>query len=246
MRLALGLGTRPASSGQPSATSNPAPASHDSVRQRRRFAQDGDVPVVILHRGRENEAGGENKLAALTADLREERNARLKSERALDEANVIISSLKTKLKHAEMTLEEKLLHENEARVQWDALLAAERDGRQQAEARAAEAALALSMLERKLEAAAKAAPIEPAAVEPAAAPSAPDLFGETERSAATPKRRVSKKASVSPQPDKVVAAAATDQAPQQTDDDEDQPIEWWLPSFRAARKTPARRKRAAS
>ena len=121
MRLALGLGTRPASSGQPSATSNPAPASHDSVRQRRRFAQDGDVPVVILHRGRENEAGGENKLAALTADLREERNARLKSERALDEANVIISSLKTKLKHAEMTLEEKLLHENEARVQWDAL-----------------------------------------------------------------------------------------------------------------------------
>ena len=258
MRLALGLGTRPAGSGQPSATSSAPQASHDSVRQRRRFAQDGDVPVVMLHRGRDNDAGGENKLAALTADLREERSARQKSERVLDEANVLISSLKTKLKHAEMSLEEKLLHEGEARAQWDALLTAEREARQQAETRAAEAALALSMLERKIEAAATQKPVQPVAAEPAALPPA-DLFGDPEASAASPvapKRRWTRKASPEPEPELVVAPAKPQQglrqsvgqpaepAAGQADDEEDKPIEWWLPSFRAARKTPARRKRA--
>ena len=259
MRLALGLGTRPGGSGQPSAPSSAAPASHDSVRQRRRFAQDGDVPVVMLHRGRDNDAGGENKLAALTVDLREERSARQKSERALEEANVLISSLKTKLKHAEMSLEEKLLHEGEARAQWDALLNAEREARQQAETRAAEASLALSMLERKIEAAATTKPVQPVAVEPTALPPA-DLFGGQEASAtlsAAPKRRLTKKASPEPEPEPevVTVSAKRQQEPQQpvgqaavrpaglADDEEDKPIEWWLPSFRAARKTPVRRKR---
>ncbi|WP_419760638.1 hypothetical protein [Acidisoma sp.] len=258
MRLALGLGTRPAGSGQPSsAASGAAPASHDSVRQRRRFAQDGDVPVVMLHRGRDNDAGGENKVAALTADLREERSARQKSERALDEANVLISSLKTKLKHAEMSLEEKSLHEGEARAQWDALLAAEREARQQAETRAAEATLALSMLERKVEAAAAPKPVPAVAAEPAAAPAA-DLFGDTEVSAAAPvpqKRRMTRKPVPEPEVEVVAATVKPQQGRRQVaeqpavepvvpaDDDEDKPIEWWLPSFRAARKTPVRRKR---
>jgi hypothetical protein len=240
MRLALGLGTRPANSGQPSATSGPAQASHDSVRQRRRFAQDGDVPVVILHRGRDGDAGGENKLAAMTGELREERAARLKSERALDEANVLISSLKTKLKHAEMALEEKLLHEVEARAEWDALLVKEREARQQAETSAAEAVLALSMLERKVEAAVRQAPVEPVSAPPRA-----ELFGEAETSSDSPaasKRRMSKRASAAaPKPEQT-----SESAPDLAGDDEDQPIEWWLPSFRAARKIPIRRKRAAS
>jgi hypothetical protein len=243
MRLALGLGTRPANSGQPSATSGPTPASHDSVRQRRRFAQDGDVPVVILHRGRDSDAGGENKLAALTADLREERAARLKSDRALDEANLLIQSLKTKLKHAEMTLDEKLRHESEARAQVDALLVTEREARQQAETRAAEAALALSMLERKIEAAAKSTPVEPVMAEPAA-----DLFGEldTDAAPAAPKRRMSKKVLAEPTQSTVATVAKHEKAPETDDDEADKPIEWWLPSFRATRKTPLRRKRATS
>jgi hypothetical protein len=249
MRLALGLGTRPANSGQPSATSGPTPASHDSVRQRRRFAQDGDVPVVILHRGRDSDAGGENKLAALTADLREERAARLKSDRALDEANLLIQSLKTKLKHAEMTLDEKLRHESEARAQVDALLVTEREARQQAETRAAEAALALSMLERKIEAAARSTPIPPAAAESAVAQPAADLFGEVDTGAAAPaapKRRMSKKVLTGPTQSTVATVAKHEQAPETDDDEADKPIEWWLPSFRAARKTPLRRKRATS
>jgi hypothetical protein len=221
----------------------------------------------MLHRGRDGDAGGENKLAALTADLREERAARLKAERALDEATLLISSLKTKLKHAEMALEEGLSREGEARAQGDALLVTEREARQQAEARAAEAALALSMLERKVEAAARPTPVpplsaEPLSVEPATAPS-PDLFGaeETSASPAAPKRRVSKKTTVLPAPTPVKAApkppraatpgperspdSARESARESDGDGEDKPIEWWLPSFRAARKIPIRRKRPA-
>ena len=244
MRLALGLGTRPANSGQPSATSGPAPASHDAVRQRRRFAQDGDVPVVILHRGRDGEAGGENKLAAMTGELREERAARLKAERALDEANVLISSLKTKIRHAEMALEEKLLHEAEARAQWDALLVTEREARQQAETSAAEATLALSIMERKGEAAVRQTPVEPAAALPRA-----NLFGDAETlsdSPAAPKRRLGKKTIAAVSKPERPSESAEQPASALAGDDEDKPIEWWLPSFRAARKIPIRRKRAAS
>ena len=257
MRLALGLGTRPAHSGQPSPTSGPAPASHDAVRQRRRFAQDGDVPVVMLHRGRDGEAGGENKVAALTADLREERAARLKADRALEEANALISSLRTKLKHSEMALEEKLRGDSEARAHVDALLVAEREARTQAETRAAEATLALSMLERKIEASSKTVPVQPAAAEAVATPPPPDLFGEPDDAAAAPvapRRRMSRKTNVLPKPTTDAAAPMPERSPEQTtkqnakqvEDTEDKPIEWWLPSFRATRKTPIRRKRAAS
>jgi preprotein translocase subunit SecD len=267
MRLALGLGTRPTNSGQPSATSNPAPASHDAVRQRRRFAQDGDVPVVMLHRGRDGDAGGENKLAALTADLREERASRSKVERALEDANALISSLKTKLKHAEMSLEEKLLGDSEARAHWDALLLTEREARQQAETRAADAVLALSMLERKIEAATKlapaqtapvqhapvqhapvqAAPVQAAAVDPIEAPAAPDLFGELDAASPAPtKRRMSRKTAAQPDPDVAQPSPALEQVQEMAEDGNDKPIEWWLPSFRAARKTPSRRKRTVS
>jgi hypothetical protein len=248
MRLALGLGTRPANSGPPTATSSPAPASHDSVRQRRRFAQDGDVPVVILHRSRDTDAGGENKLAALTADLREERAARQKSERALEEANALISSLKTKLKHAEMSLEEKMLSESEAHAQWDALVAAEREARQHAETKAAESALALSLLERKIEAAAKQTPVHPAVVEPAMArPTAFLLTLLTGRlgsgaSSGSPNRSCVGR----PAKSAVAAPPKPAQAAEADEGGEDKPIEWWLPSFRASRKGPARRKRVTS
>jgi hypothetical protein len=263
MRQALGLGTRPSGPSQAAATSGPAPASHDSNRQRRRFAQDGDVPVVMLHRGREGDSAGENKLAALSAEVREERAARLKAERALEEANGLNMALKTKLKHTEMTLEEKLRSESDARAQAETLLATEREARQVAESKAAEAALALSVLERRIDTAVKPAPA-PAPVSPPSMQSppaepppvrlAPDLFGDVnadDAPPAAPKRRMSKKAAARQAALEPTAAAQTAAAqtaapaPETADDEDDKPIEWWLPSFRAARKTPARRKRSA-
>jgi chromosome segregation ATPase len=189
----------------------------------------------MLHRGRDGDAAGENKLAAVTADLREERAARLKFERALEEANTLIQSLRTKLKHTEMSWDEKLRDEREARAQVDALLLTEREARTQAEAKAAEAALALSLLERATPAIAEAVPPP----NPQAEPRAPlDLFEETQaqESAASPvKRRPVKKTKAAPEPS----------LPLEVESDEEQPIEWWLPSFRATRGTPARKKRAA-
>jgi hypothetical protein len=237
MRQALGLGSRPAATGHGGSPTSSNTTSHDPARQRRRFAQDGEVPVVILHRGRDGDAAGENKLAALTADLREERAARLKSERALEEANALIQSLRTKLKHTEMTWDEKLRDEREARAQVDALLLAERAGREQAEVRAAEAALALSLLERAAPAIAE--PVAPPPSPQAEAPLLRDLFEDArapDAAVSAAKGRAVKKTKATPEPS----------LPLNGETDEEQPIEWWLPSFRAARGTPARKKRITS
>jgi hypothetical protein len=238
MRLALGLGSRPAAPGHGASPTSSSPTSHDPARQRRRFAQDGEVPVVMLHRGRDGDASGENKVAALTADLREERSARLKSERALEEANALIQSLRTKLKHTEMTWDEKLRDEREARARVDALLLTEREARAQAEVKAAEAALALSVLER---AAPPVPPVTQAAPPPpipeAEVPASRDLFEDAaapDAAASLPRRRAARKTKAAPEPSLPLAVES----------DDEQPIEWWLPSFRAARGAPARKKRA--
>jgi hypothetical protein len=238
MRLALGLGTRPTAPGHGASPTNSSPTSHDPARQRRRFAQDGEVPVVMLHRGRDGDAASENKVAALTADLREERASRVKSERALEEANALIQSLRTKLKHTEMTCDEKLRDEREARAQVDALLLAEREGRAEAEVKAAEAILALSMLERAAAAVPEAVPPPPPPSHQAGAPAALDLFSDAqalESAAGAPTRRAAKRTKAAPEPI----------LPPEVETDNEQPIEWWLPSFRAARATTARKKRTS-
>ncbi|MBW4022270.1 MAG: hypothetical protein HIU92_03895 [Proteobacteria bacterium] len=254
MRLALGLGTRPAAgNGGSGGPANPPQTSHDPSRQRRRFAQDGDVPVVMLHRSREGDAGGENRLAALTAELREERAARAKAERALEENHALVNSLRTKLKHAEMTLEDRLRADHDTRAQFDELLTHEREARQRAETRAAEAELALSLRDRQPEtpepAARRATPAKRDLFEEIALPEillenvvSEPATGSVASGAAAPKRRGRKpKAAATAKADPLpgTASAAGD------DESGDQPIEWWLPSFRAGRKAPARRKRTA-
>lgn len=281
MRLALGLtgSGRPASAGQGSTSQNhgaqqgPSHA-HDASRpQRRRFAQDGDVPVVMLSRGRDTEAGGENRVHALSLELREERSGRIKAERALDEANLSIQSLKTKLAHAEMAFEERLREEREARSKQEVLRTADLAARQLAEKKEAEAALAVSILERRLSeleteaAEAKAALASATAAAAAIASAKTDLFGATEAEVPARKTRVSRRAGASLlEPEVEVAAAAEPQGkrsisakvaksvslraakktaplPETEPTGDDQPIEWWLPSFRAARTTGAERKR---
>lgn len=245
MRLALGLDTRPGSNGQSKSGSShgapPSPSSHDSARPRRRFAQDGDVPVVILGRSRDSETGGEGRFAALTAELRDEKAARNRADRALDEANISIQSLKTKLAHLEIAFEERLRDERAVSAQSDAQRLAEQEARARAETRAAETALALSIAERRI------AELE-AAITAAAAQPKTDLFGaaETPKPARRQGRRKTETvdrgsdsdcATLVETPVAVIAKAEVDA------ETEEQPIEWWLPSFRAQRNATASRKR---
>jgi hypothetical protein len=261
MRLALGLsGTaRPASSAHGVASNSAPPSgtsSHDTPRARRRFAQDGDVPVVMLGRSRDSEVIGESRVATLTAELRDERNSRTKAERALDEANLAIQSLKTKLAHTEMAFEEKLRGEQEGRAQIEALRLQEQEARKRAEKKEAESALALSLLERRVE----ELEAELASAKRAVSPAAPksDLFDDLEPVEPVRKTRAGRPPSVAkakaPEaeaeadvtPVKARKTAAT-RAVKKTSEivpakaDEDQPIEWWLPSFRAKRHTSAGR-----
>ena len=307
MRLALGLtgASRPASGGhQGGSSQNHGPQqgpSHDASRpQRRRFAQDGDVPVVMLNRGRDAETGGENRVQALSSELRDERSGRIKAERALEEANLSIQSLKTKLAHAEMAFEERLREEREARNKVEALRTSDQSARQLAEKKEVEAALAVSVLERRLseveaEAAAAKSALATATMAAAAVASAKtDLFGEAEPEMPVRKTRAGRRAAaplleapvefkaepevevepeIEPEVKRVVAPkspakavqvekAAEKAAPKAVEKtatkrgtkvsaaaakaetgEDDQPIEWWLPSFRAARTTGAERKR---
>lgn len=76
--------------------------------QRRRFAQDGDVPVVINSRRDAGEAA-----------MHAEREARQQAERLLTAAQATIRDLQTKLAHAEMSLSEtrEALNRSAQRVQ---------------------------------------------------------------------------------------------------------------------------------
>jgi hypothetical protein len=79
--------------------------------QRRRFAQEGDVPVVINNRRDAERDAGE-------AAMQKEREARQQAERLLTAAQATIRDLQTKLAHAEMSLSEtrEAVHRSDQRV----------------------------------------------------------------------------------------------------------------------------------
>jgi hypothetical protein len=205
MRQALGLDKRPAAPHQATAQQ-----SHDPSRQRRRFAQDGEVPVVMLHRSRDADGVAENKLATLTSELREERVSRARAERALEEAQLTIQSLQTKVAHAEMMYEEKLGSERQLRLQAETMIAELTQRASQPLPPVAEAV--------------KAPDIQASLPLPAQ----PEPPVVAERTPALKIRTATKRA---PKPAAVSA-----------EPEEAQPIEWWLPSFRASRKAPAKKK----
>ncbi len=79
--------------------------------QRRRFAQDGDVQVVVNNRRDAERDAGE-------AAIQAEREARQQAERLLTAAQATIRDLQTKLAHAEMSLSEtrEAVHRSDLRV----------------------------------------------------------------------------------------------------------------------------------
>jgi hypothetical protein len=71
--------------------------------QRRRFAQDGEVPVTVLNGRRDHPADAPvNRLEAAETAVAAERAAREQAERALAEAHATIHDLQTKLGHASL------------------------------------------------------------------------------------------------------------------------------------------------
>ncbi len=116
MRRALGLQGRTRAA--------PAPQQRpEDARQRHRFVQDGEVPVVVLHRNRDDAPGSPvNRVAAVEATLEAERAAHAATARALDEAQAAVQSLRTKLAHAEMGFREALGAEQQARERAEAAL----------------------------------------------------------------------------------------------------------------------------
>lgn len=109
VRRALGLG--PANGGFPNSTeggpqalapqaSSTRPRHPEAKQDRRRFVQDGEVPVVVVRR--EQRQAPNLRVMELEAALAAERAARGAAARALEAAHAAIQSLQTRLTHAEL------------------------------------------------------------------------------------------------------------------------------------------------
>ena len=227
MRRALGLtGDRtgrssPAQAARPQAGPPGRPAGRSSAdKPRHRFVPDGAVPVTVISRHRTDEADGPpTSRAAIETALQDERAARERAERSLQEALATVRDLQTKLGHAELARREAFGTAEAARAAADALraehgerelrwhedLAAERAARTAAEAALAEATRAREPAKW------------PRVSEPAAQP-ALDL----QDASPAPWAKVSVKAAV-----KRARKAASEQ-----EQHEPEPVKWWLRSVR--------------
>src|SRR5947208_9692992 len=128
-----------------------SPTSPDSSRQtsvpngphtnRRRFVRDGEVPVTVIHRDHHQDDGhAGNQLEAARQSLREQIEARERTELLLTEAQNMIRDLQTKLAHERLSKDEVLQALQRSETEKDAgvrrqetaqaELVAERDARQ--------------------------------------------------------------------------------------------------------------------
>jgi hypothetical protein len=140
MRRALGLGDQPTA---PQYGYQP-PRTSDRHAQKRRFAVDGDVQVVVLER--RNQGSGVtsapaasspvNRLREVETALKAEQDARQRAERLLTEARMTIRDLLTKIGHADLARDEAVERANSLQSDMAVLTAAlnaERDARAEAE-----------------------------------------------------------------------------------------------------------------
>ena len=145
MRRALGLDRDSPGSFRPAHPSRPAER-HMPDGQKRRFVQDGEVPVFVMQ-GRRG-SGGQieprlasnsspvNRLEVAETALRTEREAREKAERILGEAQASVRELQTALGHAVLARDEARHAAQRAEVekqQAEAALASETEARELAE-----------------------------------------------------------------------------------------------------------------
>ena len=227
MRRALGLtGDHGARSGlprteRPQAGPPGRPAGRSAAdKPRHRFVQDGDVPVTVLNRHRPDEADGPSaSRAAVEAALQDERAARAKAERSLQDALATVHDLQTKLGHAELAHREASgtaeaaraavdilrAEHRERELRWHEDLAAENAARLAAEAALAEATRARATAKR------------PRLSAPAAQP-----VLDLQDASPAPVAKASAKA----------AAKRTRKAASEPGQHEPKPVQWWLKSVR--------------
>jgi hypothetical protein len=252
MRKALGLlGEPPRHRPEPERTEPPHRATErfggGGALHRRRFVQDGDVPVTILRRDgnhdtlapRPNHTAGlptSSRLQRVEATLAAETAARERAERLLNDAHAVVRDLQTKIGHAELARTEAveaLQREREASIQLrrDAAAWEVRIREAEARTRAAEQALsavqeqlqAESRLRRDAERALKAAEAACSSVKPVM-----PFEDEAAQTWSPPVRRLAESASVSPAIRRRRAA--------QPAGVEQEPVKWWLNSKSTRRR----------
>jgi hypothetical protein len=190
----------------------------------RRFAREGDVPVVHL-RGADSVAGGtrapSGRVAALEAELTVERAAREVAERALKEAHAALQNLQTKLAHAEFSHAESLATERARREAAEvALVAAEHASR--APMPAEPATPEEPRVKRRYTRRAKPTEVAQLPLEPPP----PQKPAVTAKAQAKPAPKVEE----TPTPRRV----GRPRKPRPVEPEvEQEPVQWWLPSYRA-------------
>jgi chromosome segregation ATPase len=186
--------------------------------QRRRFVRDGEVAVTVVNRGHvADDPGGTNMLESARQALRSAVTARERAERQVEEAQVAIRDLQTKLAHERLARDEAqdLARRHEAETQTirqslqtvEAELAEERRARRTAEHATADAHEARRDAERRLreaEAMKRSAPAEPI------------IAGIAD--SAAPRRKTRQ----------TVEPAKRRQPAQLSEDDAQPVVEWWV------------------
>jgi len=204
MRQALGLRNGPSAGGQ-------VPQRREAEQRGRRFVKDGEVPVVVVHSG-SRELNGDplpvNRIAAAESMARNERHARENAERALAEAQATVQHLRTQIAHTEMAHREALAAERATRELAEQALREAIEARTAAEARVTDLASANRIRRPRAE------------FVVAADHSASEFLSVDGEAAPRPRRG---------RPRKIVAATVVPATPQE----EAEPVQWWLPSFRA-------------
>jgi hypothetical protein len=200
---------------------------------KRRFVQDGEVPVMVVHgltggRREHAEPGSPrpataaplNRLEVAETALATEIASRDRAEKALADANATIQQLQTKLGHAELARQDAvaaLQRERDTVAELRAALAAAQDLAADAEAAQAMAEEALAI------AVDRPARVDPAPVNPEPARPEPARRGRKPKLHAGPGRPPGKAAK--PQ------AVAPEGAPAR----EPKPVRWWLTAKRGAK-----------
>ena len=254
MRRALGLlgeGQRHRSDQERSEPPHRGGERFGSGLHRRRFVQDGDIPVTVLRRDQGHEAPAfrgtppsvpptSSRLQRTEAALAAENAAREKAERALGDMQALAHDLQTKIGHAELAKNEAieaLRHEREVISQ----LRADAQGREERlqealeQARSAEqtAASCQDQLadERQARKAAEKSLRSAESAREAAEQLVRALSEEapmTRRKDAAPRPRA--------EPEVVIAAASRRPRTQEVQAAEPEPVKWWLNPKPAAKR----------